>query len=90
MWYKINVKSTSTYANTQRDHKPQRLMTQRETVTQRCNTDRIIFFFFSYYFFFLDWGYMFGHQNHKDYLAKPSWSDPHENYPVVAKFKLKI
>lgn len=47
-------------------------------------------FFFLVIIFFLDWGYMFGHQNHKDYLAKPSWSDPHENYPVVAKFKLKI
>ena len=43
------------------EHKAQRLMKQAATVTQRGNTDRTCFLLF-----FFDWGYMCGHQNHKD------------------------
>ena len=43
-------------------HEVQRLIKQKETVTQRCNTDRTTFLFL----FFFDWGYMCGRQNHKE------------------------
>ena len=67
-------------------------MRQTVTVTQRGKTDRTTFFFcFFLFFFFLTGVICVGvkPQRH-DQLAKPPCSAPHENYPAVGKYKLKI